>query len=105
MDTQTLVTPAGMTGETQVHIIDHHPPDRALPDQWSYSGGECGATTTLLLERIIESGLGLTPVEATLLALGIYEDTGSLHLLGYHRPRFAQRNLAGRQRRQLGRRQ
>ncbi len=78
VDTQTLVTPAGMTGETQVHIIDHHPPDRALPDQWSYSGGECGATTTLLLERIIESGLGLTPVEATLLALGIYEDTGSL---------------------------
>jgi len=78
VDTQTLVTPGGMTDETLVQIIDHHPLDRLLPLQWSYRGGECGATTTLLLERIIESGIALTPVEATLLALGIYEDTGSL---------------------------
>jgi tRNA nucleotidyltransferase (CCA-adding enzyme) len=78
VDAQTLVTPRGMTGDTLVQIIDHHPLDRALPPHWSYTGGECGATTTLLLERIIETGLSVTPVEATLLALGIYEDTGSL---------------------------
>ncbi len=78
VDTQTLVTPGGMTGDTLVQIIDHHPLDRALPPQWSYTGGECGATTTLLLERIVEAGIPLTRVEATLLALGIYEDTGSL---------------------------
>jgi tRNA nucleotidyltransferase (CCA-adding enzyme) len=78
VDTQTLVTPKGMTDATQVQIIDHHPLDRALPLHWSYTGGGCGATTTLLVERIIEAGLSLTPVESTLLALGIYEDTGSL---------------------------
>jgi len=78
VDTQTLVTPKGMTDETVVQIIDHHPLSRDLPPNWSYSGEEVGATVTLLLERIIATGLSLTPVQATLLALGIYEDTGSL---------------------------
>lgn len=78
VDTQTLVTPKGLTGHTTVQIIDHHPLSRDLPPQWTYSGEEVGATTTLLLEEIISQGLSLTPVEATLLTLGIYEDTGSL---------------------------
>ncbi|MCL6634955.1 MAG: CBS domain-containing protein, partial [Peptococcaceae bacterium] len=37
-----------------------------------------GATTTLLVERIKEKNIPLTPMEATILSLGIYEDTGSL---------------------------
>jgi tRNA nucleotidyltransferase (CCA-adding enzyme) len=78
VDTQTLVTPKGMTAETAVQIIDHHPLSRDLPPNWSYVGEEVGATVTLLLERIIAERISLTPVEATLLALGIYEDTGSL---------------------------
>jgi tRNA nucleotidyltransferase (CCA-adding enzyme) len=78
VDTQTLVTPKGMSDDTTVQIIDHHPLSRDLPPNWSYSGEQVGATVTLLLERIIADGLSLTPVEATLLALGIYEDTGSL---------------------------
>ncbi len=78
VDTQTLVTPKGMTDDTIVQIIDHHPLSRELPPHWSYSGEEVGATVTLLLERIIAARVSLTPVEATLLALGIYEDTGSL---------------------------
>ena len=78
VDTQTLVTPKGMTEDTVVQIVDHHPLARDLPDGWTYRGEEVGATTTLLLEQIIDAGLSLTPVEATLLALGIYEDTGSL---------------------------
>ena len=78
VDTQTLVTPRGMTGETAIQIIDHHPLSRDLPASWTYTGEQVGATTTLLLERIIADGLSLTPVEATLLTLGIYEDTGSL---------------------------
>ena len=71
VDTQTLVTPKGMTDETMVQIIDHHPLSRDLPPNWTYSGGEVGATVTLLLERIIEDRIRLRPVEATLLALGI----------------------------------
>jgi tRNA nucleotidyltransferase (CCA-adding enzyme) len=78
VDTQTLVTPKGMTGDTTVKIIDHHPLSRDMPPNWTYSGEELGATTTLLLERIMAAGLSLSPVEATLLTLGIYEDTGSL---------------------------
>jgi tRNA nucleotidyltransferase (CCA-adding enzyme) len=78
VDTQTLLTPKGMSDDTAVQIIDHHPLGRDLPPNWSYTGAEVGATVTLLLERIIADGLSLTPVESTLLALGIYEDTGSL---------------------------
>jgi tRNA nucleotidyltransferase (CCA-adding enzyme) len=78
VDTQTLVTPRGMTDETVIQIIDHHPLSREMPPRWSYLGEELGATVTMLLERIIEKGLPVTRVEATLLALGIYEDTGSL---------------------------
>lgn len=78
VDTQTLVTPRGMSESTVVQVFDHHPQTADLPPNWSYSGEEVGATTTLLLERMIAAGLPVTPVEATLLALGIYEDTGSL---------------------------
>ncbi|MFN2292061.1 MAG: CBS domain-containing protein [Anaerolineae bacterium] len=78
VDTQTLVTPKGMSEDTVVQIIDHHPLSRELPAEWTYSGEEVGATTTLLLEEIVEKGVSLTRFEATLLTLGIYEDTGSL---------------------------
>lgn len=78
VDTQTLITPRGMTDDTVVQIIDHHPLSREMPPGWSYVGEEVGATVTLLLERIIEKRLPVTRVEATLLTLGIYEDTGSL---------------------------
>jgi tRNA nucleotidyltransferase (CCA-adding enzyme) len=78
VDTQTLITPKGMTPGTTVQIIDHHPLGRDLPANWTYAGEEVGATVTLLLEQIIAERITVSPVEATLLALGIYEDTGSL---------------------------
>ncbi len=78
VDTQTLVTPKGMTENTIVQIIDHHPLGRDLPPHWSYTGEAVGATVTLLVEQIVENRISLTPVEATLLTLGVYEDTGSL---------------------------
>ena len=40
--------------------------------------GNTGANTTLLVEKLIEHGILVSPLEATLLALGIYEDTGNL---------------------------
>ena len=45
---------------------------------WSYTGEPLGATTTLLIEAISARSLKLSSIEATLLLLGIYEDTGSL---------------------------
>ncbi|OQY97053.1 MAG: hypothetical protein B6D41_04380 [Chloroflexi bacterium UTCFX4] len=78
VDTQTLPSARGLTDAPQVHIVDHHPLNRPLDERTTYSGGETGATTTLLVETLREKNLPLTRLEATLLALGIYEDTGSL---------------------------
>jgi tRNA nucleotidyltransferase (CCA-adding enzyme) len=61
-----------------VTIIDHHPPSHDLPAGWVYRGDSVGAATTLLVEQIRAAALPLTSIEATLLTLGIYEDTGSL---------------------------
>ena len=60
-----------------LHFYDHHP--RAKGD---LSGtvdirGHYGATTTILVELIKKRRVKISPEEATLLALGIYEDTGS----------------------------
>ena len=62
----------------EVHIYDHH---AAHDDDLVGSGGciePVGSTTTLLIEIMRERGLAVDPVEATLLALGIHTDTGSL---------------------------
>lgn len=60
-----------------VIIYDHHP---ALPNQITGATEitrPYGATTTLLSEILEEKKIDLTPEEATIMALGIYEDTGS----------------------------
>ncbi|MBI4670862.1 MAG: CBS domain-containing protein [Chloroflexi bacterium] len=78
VDTQTLPSARGLTDAPLVHILDHHPLARPLDERTTYSGGETGATTTLLVETLREKNLPLSRLETTLLALGIYEDTGSL---------------------------
>ena len=78
VDTQSLTTLKGMGSSLEVDIIDHHKLDRDLPENWSFSGEPIGATTTLLIEEISARFLQLADLEATLLLLGIYEDTGSL---------------------------
>jgi tRNA nucleotidyltransferase (CCA-adding enzyme) len=79
VDTQSMTTLKGMGPWTRkVRIVDHHPLSCELEPGWSYAGEETGATTTILVEQMIELRLELSPIEATLLLLGIYEDTGSL---------------------------
>jgi tRNA nucleotidyltransferase (CCA-adding enzyme) len=78
VDTQSLPSLRGVTPRTPVTVIDHHPPAEALPPHWTYCGERVGATTTLIVETIAEQRIALTPAQATLLLLGIYEDTGSL---------------------------
>lgn len=61
-----------------VHLYDHHP---ATTDSISASGGvvrPVGATATIMTELLRERGIEPTPAEATLLLLGIHEDTGRL---------------------------
>ncbi len=78
VDTQSLVSVRGMSAETRVEVIDHHPPRENLPANWTVATHEIGATTTLLVEALREVNGSLNPAYATLMLLGIYEDTGSL---------------------------
>ncbi len=62
----------------EVHIYDHHP---SSPDDFHGTVEvvqEKGATVTVLLPLLRERGVEITPEEATVMLLGIYEDTGSL---------------------------
>ncbi len=64
--------------DLEIHIYDHHP-DTADDIKGNLNViEEVGATTTILLKKIKVMNLEITPIEATLFALGIYEDTGSL---------------------------
>lgn len=78
VDSQSVQPIRGMSPQTAIQIIDHHPLARELPPGWSFTGEVVGATSTLLVERMAEQGVAVTPLEATLLTLGIYEDTGAL---------------------------
>ena len=78
VDTQSMVTVKGAGNMTRVHVVDHHPRRDDLPQDWVVTTGETGATTTLLVEMLRENDKNLSVVQATLLLLGIYEDTGSL---------------------------
>ena len=78
VDTQSAQAVRGMSHKTPVRIIDHHSNERDLPANYHYWGEPVGATTTLLFEQIDNRGIQISPIEATLLLLGIYEDTGSL---------------------------
>ncbi|MBU1752647.1 hypothetical protein KKG56_02140 [bacterium] len=61
-----------------IHIFDHHPSQPGDITGEVMMVKETGATTTILLEEIIKKGLPISPIHATIFALGIYEDTGSL---------------------------
>lgn len=75
----------GMDNKTELQIIDHHTdPDESLPPNATLHSEPVGANTTLLVELLMRTPAGaaapvkLSAVQATLLALGIHEDTGSL---------------------------
>lgn len=82
VDTQSAQYPRGTVRETRIQVIDHHALTREDVEPGAYWGGETGACTTLLVEEICRRGVDLAPIEATLLLLGIYEDTGSLIYAG-----------------------
>jgi tRNA nucleotidyltransferase (CCA-adding enzyme) len=78
VDSQTYPSVRGIRPDTPVLIIDHHPLSRSLEPHQRYIGEPVGATTTLLVEQLCAGSVPITGIEATLLMLGIYEDTGSL---------------------------
>ncbi|NJK46857.1 CBS domain-containing protein [Candidatus Gracilibacteria bacterium] len=61
-----------------IALYDHHL-DNISDIPATYKQIEAvGATTTLIVEQLQQSNVQLTPVEATVMALGIHVDTGSL---------------------------
>jgi tRNA nucleotidyltransferase (CCA-adding enzyme) len=62
----------------EIHIYDHHPPSSDDLHGSLEVVAEVGATVTLLLNLLQEKGIEITPDEATVMMLGIYEDTGNL---------------------------
>jgi tRNA nucleotidyltransferase (CCA-adding enzyme) len=64
--------------DVEIHIYDHHPPSSDDLHGSLEVVSEVGATTTLLLNLLRERGMEITPDEATVMLLGIYEDTGNL---------------------------
>lgn len=63
-----------------VHIIlyDHHTPSHPTIQAHESVVRSYGANTTLMVTQLQEHGITIDPLQATLFALGIYEDTGSL---------------------------
>ena len=64
--------------DLEIHIYDHHPSTTDDIKGDINVIEEVGATTTIMLKKIRKMNLEISPIEATIFALGIYEDTGSL---------------------------
>lgn len=63
--------------DIDIHIYDHHP-DMPNDIQGNYENiRKTGSTVTILTHIIAEKQIDITPEEATIMCLGIYEDTGS----------------------------
>ncbi len=83
VDTRSFNAVKGMDEATEFLLIDHHTHTDPLPAGWRWWEDalgplSTGANTTLLVEKLMVQGADVTPIQATLLALGIYEDTGGL---------------------------
>lgn len=63
--------------DVEVLLWDHHMGIGDINSHWRCVE-KIGATITLLARAIKEQGIALTPLQATLFLLGLYEDTGQL---------------------------
>jgi tRNA nucleotidyltransferase (CCA-adding enzyme) len=61
----------------EVLLFDHHGANGDIKTRWSYCGNT-GANITLMLRHLKKIGTSLSPVQANLFLLGLYEDTGNL---------------------------
>lgn len=82
VDTQYPERITGLTEFIEKHpkvlIIDHHYPDEEVKINAKRVVKEVGATVSILIHMIKNKKVEIKPIEATLFALGIYEDTGNL---------------------------
>jgi len=64
-------------GDVEIHVYDHHPADTSLKAELTELDS-VGATVTIFARIFMEKGIRPDADEATLMMLGLYEDTGSL---------------------------
>lgn len=64
--------------QIDIHLFDHHPWAEGDLHGSLEIVEMIGSTTTLMVERLARRHIDITPLEATVMALGIYSDTGSL---------------------------
>ena len=73
-----IFAPVADRANVSTHIYDHHPPGSVdVPHQLAVIRDR-GSTVTIFTEIFQERGISITPSEATLMMLGLYEDTGFL---------------------------
>ena len=78
VDTRAVNFVKGMDHSTPQTIIDHHVNRDPLPSHYNLWHEPTGSNTSLLIEKLRTRDVALSSQYATLLALGIHEDTGSL---------------------------
>lgn len=78
VDTTSIPTIRGTSDDTRYTVIDHHAAPESINPDWAVTIEPVGAATTILVERLRRDHVTLAPIEATLMLLGIYEDTGAL---------------------------
>jgi nanoRNase/pAp phosphatase (c-di-AMP/oligoRNAs hydrolase) len=62
-----------------VIVVDHHfDAETDIPEATEYVVDKVGSVSTMVVEKLRDNNMELTEAEATLLALGIHADTGSL---------------------------
>jgi tRNA nucleotidyltransferase (CCA-adding enzyme) len=72
----THVEPLLALPDLSIHLYDHHPAtDDALEASLDIYQ-PWGATTSIIVEKLREKSLTVSPDEATIMGLGIFEDTG-----------------------------
>jgi len=67
--------------DVEVILWDHHMNSGNIRPDWSCQE-EMGATVTLMIRHLKSTQIDLTPMQATLLLAGVYEDTGNLTFSG-----------------------
>ena len=70
--------PVALDPDVDLIVYDHHPPMADDVTRGDDRSQLVGATTSILVHEIRDRGIALTPLEASVMLLGIHEDTGSL---------------------------
>ncbi len=76
------LAPVARRADVDVIVYDHHQPQIGDVTGADDRSMDTGASTSILVDALREKGTTLSPLEASVMLLGIHEDTGSLTFPG-----------------------